>query len=1022
MLIMPKVLYNKRNIAAKGSAVVELVSSPSAGKGRYRIDHLSSSPTLRSYVFAQLENTRGVTLVRGNGKSNTLAVEFESPHTSFSIAETLDHIVRNYRIPEPAGVLPSDADNRSRSLGTEIKAHAREVSELKEQIERQWYLQSEKEVLESFNTDAETGLGDLEARELLLQYGPNAFEEAESRSDLSIFLEQFQSPPVAMLGIASVISVATGGVADALVILAVVGINAGIGYATESQSERTIHALKNMVKPTAEVVRDGVPRVMEGSSVVPGDLIVVRPGSFIPADARLVESSHLSVDESALTGESLPIKKSSRTIDAEPTVTIPLAERFNMLYMGTTVTGGEARAVVVATGRYTEIGKIQSLVGSTVSPQTPLQTQLGEIGKQLAWLSSGICAAVFGIGILRGYGLLEMLKSSISLAVAAVPEGLPTVATTILALGIREMKKHRVLIRHLDAVETLGTAKVICLDKTGTLTKNRMSVVRLELDGRRINVGDTRFDADGETFDPQSNDAFSRLIQTAVLCNESVLVRSGHSLIAEGSATENALLHLAMNAGLDVGTLRETLPAYRTVHRSERRKYMVTYHRLNAKEHLAALKGSPAEVAALCDRILENGTAVPLSDAAREKLLERNNEMAADALRVLAFAYAIFPSDEHKPESYIWLGLSGLADPLRDGVGNVIRDFHKAGIDTIMITGDQSATAYAIGKELGISGGAPIEILDSSHLENIDHEALKGIARRVNIFSRVSPTNKLQIVQSLQDAGRVVAMTGDGINDSPALKAADIGVAMGKSGTDVAREVADVILEDDNLETMIVAVKQGRSIYSNIRKSIHYLLSTNISEIAVMFLSLAAGTGQPLNTMQLLWINLMTDVAPSLALALEPPEPDILDRPPRDPSEPIIKRSDFKRIGFESTLITTATMASYGYGLARFGPGPAASGMAFQTLTTAQILHALSCRSTHYRFLDPNLPENRTLSIAVAGSLGLQVLAIALPPLRQFLGIAPAGAGGMLVSFGNAALPLLINELKKAKIPKELKP
>lgn len=1022
MLIMPKVLYNKRNIAAKGSAVVELVSSPSAGKGRYRIDHLSSSPTLRSYVFAQLENTRGVTLVRGNGKSNTLAVEFESPHTSFSIAETLDHIVRNYRIPEPAGVLPSDADNRSRSLGTEIKAHAREVSELKEQIERQWYLQSEKEVLESFNTDAETGLGDLEARELLLQYGPNAFEEAESRSDWSIFLEQFQSPPVAMLGIASVISVATGGVADALVILAVVGINAGIGYATESQSERTIHALKNMVKPTAEVVRDGVPRVMEGSSVVPGDLIVVRPGSFIPADARLVESSHLSVDESALTGESLPIKKSSRTIDAEPTVTIPLAERFNMLYMGTTVTGGEARAVVVATGRYTEIGKIQSLVGSTVSPQTPLQTQLGEIGKQLAWLSSGICAAVFGIGILRGYGLLEMLKSSISLAVAAVPEGLPTVATTILALGIREMKKHRVLIRHLDAVETLGTAKVICLDKTGTLTKNRMSVVRLELDGRRINVGDTRFDADGETFDPQSNDAFSRLIQTAVLCNESVLVRSGHSLIAEGSATENALLHLAMNAGLDVGTLRETLPAYRTVHRSERRKYMVTYHRLNAKEHLAALKGSPAEVAALCDRILENGTAVPLSDAAREKLLERNNEMAADALRVLAFAYAIFPSDEHKPESYIWLGLSGLADPLRDGVGNVIRDFHKAGIDTIMITGDQSATAYAIGKELGISGGAPIEILDSSHLENIDHEALKGIARRVNIFSRVSPTNKLQIVQSLQDAGRVVAMTGDGINDSPALKAADIGVAMGKSGTDVAREVADVILEDDNLETMIVAVKQGRSIYSNIRKSIHYLLSTNISEIAVMFLSLAAGTGQPLNTMQLLWINLMTDVAPSLALALEPPEPDILDRPPRDPSEPIIKRSDFKRIGFESTLITTATMASYGYGLARFGPGPAASGMAFQTLTTAQILHALSCRSTHYRFLDPNLPENRTLSIAVAGSLGLQVLAVALPPLRQFLGIAPAGAGGMLVSFGNAALPLLINELKKAKIPKELKP
>lgn len=429
--------------------MVELIRS-SGAQARFRIPHLASSAPLRQHVTTALEALSGVQRVQRSARGDIVSLVFDAPLNALTLAQQLETIVADYT-PDP---LPREPRSRT-TLNRQIDTHAAQVRDVREQAVAQWHRLSVAQTLAHFDTDPDTGLGDLEARELLRRYGPNALSEAESRSDWSIFVEQFQSPPVAMLGVAAVVSVATGGVPDALVILAVVGINAGIGYATKSQSERTIHALQRMVKPTAEVLRDGTVRQMDAAGVVPGDVIILRPGSFIPADARLIDTHHLNVDESALTGESLPVSKRDAPLDHDP----PLAERLNMLYMGTTVTGGEAGGVVTATGRDTEIGKIQSLVGTAQALRTPLQTQLEQIGGQLAWLSTAVCAAVFGIGLLRGYGLLEMLKNAISLAVAAAPEGLPTVATTILALGIREMKRHRVLILHLDAIETLARPK-----------------------------------------------------------------------------------------------------------------------------------------------------------------------------------------------------------------------------------------------------------------------------------------------------------------------------------------------------------------------------------------------------------------------------------------------------------------------------------------------------------------------------------------------------------------------------------
>jgi P-type Ca2+ transporter type 2C len=864
-------------------------------------------------------------------------------------------------------------------------------------------------------TSTVQGLSQQRAEANYRKYGPNLLPEAVPRSGLSIFLDQFKSLPVALLGIGAGFSLVTGGMADALVIAAVVLINAAIGYGTESQSETIIHSLRHLVHPSASVIRDGRQTDIGAEEVVVGDLLVLKPGSYVSADARLVVTDRLSVDESALTGESMPVIKTTNSL---PRADIPLADRVNMIYKGTLVTGGQGLAMVVATGRFTEMGRIQSLVAEARPPTTPMERQLHQLSTQLALIGSGVCVLVFGIGILRGYGMVSMLKTAISLAVAAIPEGLPAVATTTLSLGIQYMRRHHVLIRRLAAVETLGSVQTICLDKTGTITLNRMSVTSIHAGMRRINVTDDKFFIDTGGLDPFACDELLRLMHIAILCNETEVSRDGGEYVLKGSSTESALLHMAISAGIDIMELRAQYPLLRINHRAEQRNFMSSMHGMNSDSRLVALKGSPPEVLAMCHWYLKDGVQMPLTDEDRLHIETENERMAGSALRVLGAAYTYVAPDDTQvdvQDGLIWLGLMGMADPIRQGVKEAIDTFHQAGIETVMITGDQSLTASAIAKELTLGRDGALEILDSTQLTPIDPEVLQALSTRVHVFARVSPGHKLQIVQALQRAGKVVAMTGDGINDGPALKAADIGIAMGHTGTEVAHEVADVILEDDNLETMIIAVGEGRRIYDNIRKSIHFLLSTNLSEILVMFTATAAGLGQPLNAMQLLWINLVSDIAPGLALALEPPEPDVLHRPPRHPDDPIIQTADLKRMAFESTILSAGALGAYSYGMVRYGMGPQARTMAFTSLTIGQLLHAISCRSETRSVLSAeSLPPNQYLNLALLGSLTVQVLALVVPGLRSLLGIVPINLLDALVIGGSALFPLVINEASKS--------
>lgn len=873
-----------------------------------------------------------------------------------------------------------------------------------------WHLMPLPEVLARLGTSAETGLTAEEAAARLRQYGENRLRAGERRSDLAIFLGQFNSLPVALLGVSAAVALITAGAVDAAVIGGVVLINGVIGFATERQAERTICSLGEAGVRAANVLRGGTAATIPVETIVPGDILLLTPGTYIAADIRLLRDHRLSVDESALTGESLPVVKDSAFVAGRDT---PLGDRRLMAYMGTHVTGGNGRGVVVATAAATELGQIQTLVGGAESPETPMQRQLGRMGTQLALLSGAVCAGVFGIGVLRGVAWLDMLKSAVSLAVAAVPEGLPAVATTTLAMGIAEMRRHKVAVRHLDAVETLGAVQVFCMDKTGTLTLNRMGVVALYAGQRDIRVCDGQFLAADGPLDPLERDELVRLLQVVSLCSETEIRPDGR---LDGSPTENALVQLALDAGIDMAGLRARLPTRHTRYRSEGVPYMRTLHPNGDGRALLAVKGSPGEVLRLCTHQLRDGRRIQLSRQARAAIELANQRMAGDALRVLGVAYREVDGDQipERTERLTWLGLAGMADPMRPGMDRLVAEYRRAGIETIMITGDQGATAYAIGRQLGLSGSRPLQVLESHHLDEMPPELLAGLAKNVHVFARVSPAHKLKIVRALQQAGMIVAMTGDGINDGPALKAADIGVAMGGGGTSVARDVSDVVLEDDNLHTMTIAVSQGRTIYANIRKMIHFMVATNLSEIEVMLAGVALGWGQILNPMQLLWINLVTDIFPGLALSLEPPEPGVMERPPRDPAEPIIGREDFRRMAFESGMISLGTLAAFLYGLKRYGVGPAASTLAFHTLTTTQLAHALSARSPQRNvFGGQRLPPNPHLTRAILGMGGLQVAVGLIPAARGLLGTSPLVLGDLLAIAAGVLLPLIVNEATK---------
>ena len=1002
---------------------VEVVSQPAPGRVRLKALALYRQDDFKRQLEQAILAIGYVESVRANSLTGSIVVLFDPLNGGAAgLYRDLEPILGPIGVQKPVPAQP--AKRRQWTLFRRAEPQTPESPRKRSRLVpgiavepgleavSNWHVRTAAETLSSLES-VEQGLTQAMALTRLERYGPNVLEEARRRSALKMIAGQFFSIPVAMLGVSAVVSIATGGVADAVVIGGVVLLNALIGYLTESSAEKTINALGNLLPSNTAVLRGGKTLEIPLAEVVPGDVLVLTPGTYVAADGRLIAAKNLSVDESALTGESLPVQKSG---DALCLVETPLGERVNMVHMGTVITGGSGLAVVTASGRSTEIGAIQSLVGEVATPDTPMQRQLDHMGVQLAAFSAGICGLVFGIGVLRGMGWLQMLNSSISLAVAAVPEGLPAVATTTLALGIREMSRRQVLIRQLPAVESLGSVQVLCLDKTGTLTMNRMKVVAIRTDRHTVELreGDYRT-PDGLDFAVQAQPEIARLLEVVTLCSE-VLIEPSIGLAGlQGSPTECALVEAALQGGVDGMALREGRPLVALHHRAENRPYMMSVHENGQGGYDLAVKGSPAEVLALCSEWQNGERRVKLTRKMRQDILAANQDMAGDALRVLGVAHGQADSaDIEIPKGLVWLGLIGMEDVIRPGTPELMAQFHAAGIETVMITGDQSATAYSVGKRLGLNHDKDLEILDSLNLDKLDPEILASIIADTTIFARVSPAHKLRIVQALQKSGRVIAMTGDGINDGPALKAADVGVAMGKHGADVARSVADVVLQDDNLHTMITAVEQGRTIYDNIRKSLRFLLSTNLSEIEVMLVTTALGFGEALNPMQLLWINLVTDVFPALALAMEPPERDVLRKPPRDPHQPIIGRGDTFRLLRESSLITAGSIGVFGYSVARYGAGMQASTNTFMTLTLAQFLQAISCRSEDTTILNPGRPGNAYLNLAIAGSIGLQALTVAFPPLRNLLRLSPMGLADLMVILAGTTGPFLINEASKS--------
>ncbi len=1006
------------------ACLVRPVHTTLKGRVRCKVAGLHRSESLKVHLESSLSGHHAILKVQANPLTGNLLLHFSN---RLSVAEVVQ-LVENHldRVLDMISScdIPSTALTKSSGKITSLAQHRKRRSGKTQQKmpvqqpPQPWHNLGSDVALTHFQTSPTTGLSTAVAGERYQRFGPNQLTSVKQRSEWNMLLEQFTSLPVGLLGVSAAVSLFTGGVLDAAIIVGVIGINAGIGFFTERQSEKTISALNKLAPRMAQVLRNGTVINTEIESVVTGDILALTPGTYIAADVRLLKTLDLSVDESALTGESMPVAKSAAVLAQGHAA---LAERSNMAYMGTTVTGGSGLGVVVATAMHTELGRIQSLVGDTRPPETPMQRQLDEMGTQLAILSGAVCAGVFFLGLVRGYSWLEMLKASTSLAVAAVPEGLPAVATTTLALGIKDMARHKVAVRHLDAVETLGSVQVFCMDKTGTLTLNRMSVVSVALAREAIVVSDGQFFSHGRKLMGSPKEELQFLLEATSLCSEVEITGSRTNPSLSGSPTEVAMVEAAGLAGIDLVALRERYPRQDVQHRAENRLYMRTTHTTENGQTVYAIKGSPSEVLTMCSHYRAEGQEHELDDALRDRIQIENEQMAGNALRVLGVAYGEEDESSEQAQRFVWLGLVGMADPLRTGMGDLMAMFHRAGIRTIMITGDQSATAYAIGKQLGLNGDQPLKILDSSSLDKIDPALLAALVKEVHIFARVSPAHKLQIVQALQRSGEIVAMTGDGINDSPALKAANIGVAMGQNGAEVARSVSDIVLEDDNLHTMSVAISEGRSIYSNIRKTIHFLLATNFTEIEVMAAGILFGLGQPLNPMQLLWINLISDIFPGLALSLEPPEQDTMERSPREAQEPIVQRRDLKRMATESAVISTSTLAAFAYGRLRYGPGANANTMAFTTLSFAQLLHALSCRSdTHSIYDRGKLPSNKYLNLAMTGTLGLQFAAAVVPGLRKLLGTTPLGLLDGLIVAAGAGLPLLINEASKTRPTKHL--
>lgn len=997
------------------------------GRARFAVSGLKRSASFKQLLTDQLAEVDGISGITASTVTGKILVFYDRKTPLETITETLRTAVltisQQKQAAAPAQKNPprrqqassgqKDAPSRMQKVKTCVQSI---LGHRQADTEKEWHVVSGQDAAAFFASDISQGISQESVLDRRHRFGENVLPKTRCRSGMQIFMEQMNSLPVYLLGAVAGVSIVMGGMLDAAIVFGVVLANAAIGYVTESKAEKNIDALNDLVHHMAEVVRDGKSLFISAEAVVPGDILVLKPGSFVPADSRIIQASRLTIDESMLTGESLPVEKHAHPLNQTD---IPLGDRKNMAYMGTCITGGQGRSLVVATGRNTQLGRLKILLDETQTTRSPIERQLDTIGDQLIFGCLAICGGVFAMGTLMGFGILNMLRMSISLAAAAVPEGLPSIATVNFALGISRMKKNNVLVRRLPAAETLGAIQTICLDKTGTITMNRMKAISIYTGEKWISVEKGSLVSPDAGVTPVNMPEMEQLLYVCALCCETKINGrcADGRLDISGSATESALTELVDNAGIDVKTIRKTAPLIRINHRSEKQLFMSTVHRTpGTDDHFVMVKGSPLDILSRCDTQIIDGRTVSMTPAARTRIQDANAVMAGNALRVLGFACRTVSADTDKDlETHLtWLGLIGLADPPRDGIEALIAQFHKAGIRTVMITGDQQISALAIAGQLDLSGGAPLEIMDAVELAELDEQTLVNRARTVHVYSRVTPSDKLKIVKAIQASGQTVAMTGDGINDGPALKAADIGIAMGGSGTDLARDVADMVLTRDSLELLAVSLADGRSIYQNIRKSVHYSLATNISEIQLMTTAIALGLGSPLNVMQLLWINMISDILPGLALSLEKPEGDVLEMQPRNADDPLFNNKDFCTMLMESSAITGGALGTMLYGLSRYGSAATAGGLAFQSLAFGQLLHSITCRSeTAGIFTRKKLPANKPLNWAIGLSIGAQVLTMAVPPLRSLLGLSRISLMDGLVISAGSSIPLLTNEMFK---------
>ena len=889
------------------------------------------------------------------------------------------------------------------------------------------YQQSIDEVVQYSKTDLKIGLSYQEVKKRLDEVGPNQLEEKKGRTLRDMFLGQFKDVLVLILLISAFVSFILGEVSDAIVIAIILILNATLGVVQEYKAEKSLAALKRMTTPNALVIRGGKQAKIEAAQLVPGDIVLLESGDLIPADLRLSTVSNLKTQEAVLTGESMPVEKKSELINKE---NVYLGDQNNLAFMGTAVISGRGRGIVVATGMNTEMGQIAGMLEEQKREETPLQKKLNQVGKKLGLIILIVVGFVVLVGYLRGIEFFKMFLIGISLAVAAVPEGLPAVVTVVLALGVQRMVKKHVIVRRLPAIETLGATTVICSDKTGTLTQNQMTVRKLVLPEKNIEVEGEgyqpvgKFYQTGQEIQPQTDPDLSLLLKGAVLCNNAELQKNNDNeqwgII--GDPTEGALVVTAAKAGYDKEKLEENYPRVKEFPFDSDRKQMSTIHQAADGNQIIFVKGAPDQVIDCCEYYQKNGTREEMGESIKNKVLSQNRELAQEALRVLAIAFKLVDTKkiknsygikeiEEAEKELTFLGLIAMIDPPRKEAIESVKTCLRAGIHPVMITGDYSLTAKAIASELGIYRLGD-RVLTGDDLEKISQSELEEVMVNTTIFARVSPRHKRRIVSALQKKKQVVAMTGDGVNDAPALKESDIGIAMGITGTDVTKEASEMILTDDNFASIVGAVEEGRKIYQNIKKFIHYLISCNLGEIIAISGAILVGLPNPLIPIQILWVNLVTDGMPALALGLDPAEEDIMREPPRDPNKGIFSGKMGFNIFSQGIFLGFLTLCAFYLGFSFYSLDIART-MAFATLSFSQLSQSLNSRSEKYSIFKIGLFTNLYLIMAIFISGLLQFTVISITSLQVIFKTVPLTLNQWWIIIILSLFPIIYVELLK---------